>query len=278
MKKTTFIKILENWDSMDQDGKLDALQKMENELAFFQLRKPRSILLSEDKKFANTARYEKTLSDNILVGKGMLANVFDALAGLTAAGFKAYIDDFFKRDQKLQFLGKADLDKLITERFNSGVINNFFEKEGLGEIASLLSYENELSKTEAYTYLYLMLLESIDQAKDRDQAQNILVRLVKSNIDAQARENKLQTDCDYKFHMYLLNKKYMKQFSFKEIMQESPRSILTDTESDIAFEYKRLFGEISLEVSRGNQEGAYESLEAAAQRLMGFAKKANLKK
>lgn len=181
MVKNAFVEILTDWKNMSDVQKIKKLQELENNLAKFQGRCARTIVLS-DVNFSDTnqnyyasAYYDRETGENIYVLNLEEVAINNAL-NIIHEGIHAYIDDYLSGKVKnLKLLSKVNLEKFFMEEENLPQIYNEFYDGQMMPLFDRFFIEERLNFTESSLYFLKYLLDSIENKKDIEELNNFML-------------------------------------------------------------------------------------------------------
>lgn len=202
MKMNAFIDILINWDKMSRKRKLQRLQDLENMLARFQERKPRTVtdkiddeirrLIGEGREF--DGYYSRSNKKNICVAK-LDGNALDAIKNIIHEGFHAYIDDFVSGKVKtLKLYSKMSKELFEIQEENLEAISSHFRETERMPLFDSFYIEERVNYKENSMYMTKMIIDAIENPIDAMKLTEAFIFSLMYYCDNERRGKKLERE------------------------------------------------------------------------------------
>lgn len=201
MKTNAFIDILLNWDKMSKSKKVQRLQDLENMMARFQGRKPRTITTKIQDDFVakqigderDAIAFYNRGDKGKLYFIGLDMNADEAVKNLIHEGFHAYIDDFLSgRVTTLKLYSKLDIERFYIEEENLPAIHDAFKKSGMMPLYDSFYIEERLNHCENSLNMVKMIIDAIDSPMDAIKLQKFLIFALSFANENEKRGTKLE--------------------------------------------------------------------------------------
>lgn len=201
MKNNAFIDILLNWEKMSQSKKMQRLQDLENMIARFQGRKPRTIAIKYSSKFVADnigsfrdpeAFYLRSDSGKLYFFKFNLSAI-DAIKNIIHEGFHAYVDDFVSgRVSTLKLYSKIDKERFFIEEENLPAIHEAFEEGEKMLIYDSMYIEEKTNYYENSLYITKMIIDAIENPFDAVRLEKDFIQGLSYGMDNERRGHKFE--------------------------------------------------------------------------------------
>lgn len=201
MRNNAFIDILFNWEKMSKAKRVQRLQDLENMIARFQGRKPRTITTKYDPKFVkehvskdrNPEAFYSRNDRNRLYLLTLNMPAIDAIKNILHEGFHAYVDDFVSgRVSVLKLYSKLDSERFFIEEENLPAIYDEFEKNGRMLLFDSFYIEERSNYIENSIYMTKMIIDAIDNPVDAMSLQKHFIFALAFGVDNERRGHKLE--------------------------------------------------------------------------------------
>ncbi len=201
MKNNAFTDILFNWERMSQSKKLQRLQDLENMIARFQGRKPRTITINTNIDFIknNIGDYRSPEAYYSRSDKGRLyfvnlnLSAIDAIKNIIHEGFHAYVDDFVSgRVSVLKLLSEISEERFFIEEENLPAIHKAFEKSEKMPLYDSMYIEEKTNYYENSLYITKLIMDAIDSPFDAMRLQKSFVYGLAFGVDNERRGIKFE--------------------------------------------------------------------------------------
>ena len=173
MKLNAVTDLILNFDKMSQIKRLQRYQDLENMMASFQGRKPRTVtlkpnreVLQEIKKMGRSpvAYYSRNDRTKIYILK--IDSAIDVVKDIIHEGWHAYIDDFIRGVVSLKTYAPIDRNKFILEEEYIESIYKEFTSRDLMPLCDAFHYEERINYLENSIYLTKYIIDSIQNPTD----------------------------------------------------------------------------------------------------------------
>lgn len=208
MKNNAFTDILLNWDTMSNNKKIQRLQDLENMIARFQGRPPKTVTTKVEPELLEAIGQgrEPEACYNRRGGKiyffDLKMSAIDAIKNIIHEGFHAYVDDFIqgkapvlktysKVDQERFFIEEEHLDAIRT-RFSEGDSAHQKEQGGFFPLFDSLYIEELLNYQEDSMYIVKNILDSIESVPDAIRLQQDYIFAYGFDVDNELRAQKYE--------------------------------------------------------------------------------------
>ena len=204
MRNNAFTDILLNWETMSNNKKIQRLQDLENMIARFQGRRPKTVTnkiepdifkligKAREAEGCYSRRGGKIYFFNL---KGMSG--IDAIKNVIHEGFHAYVDDFIqgkvpvlktysKVDKERFFIEEENLETIKT-RFAEGDSKHSKEDSGFFPLFDSMYIEELLNYQEDSMYIVKNILDSIDSIPDAIKFQKAFLFAFAFDVDNELR-------------------------------------------------------------------------------------------
>ena len=200
MKKGTILQAIELWEKMNDAGKISALQLVERELASFQKRKQRALLLEQGK--IKPVLFSRDSHGNIVCYRLAPSCLKNLVLSITT-GTQAMLDDYacaqcdinsFQKFNKEEYAVHKET-YLYNVENTMMVCNNKVPDEVKVSMMSKSSYyENNFAREEAYLYLLRGLIRDCESLEDCLE----ILPIVKELLDIRDYELEVKAELDIK--------------------------------------------------------------------------------
>lgn len=208
MRNNAFTDILLNWEKMSNNKKIQRLQDLENMIARFQGRPPKTVTTKVEQELLEAIGQgrEPEACYNRRGGKiyffDLKMSAIDAIKNIIHEGFHAYVDDFIqgkapvlktysKVEQERFFIEEENLDAIRTT-FSDGDSKHPKEQGGFFPLFDSMYIEELLNYQEDSMYIVKNILDSIDSIPDAIKLQQAYIFAFGFDVDNELRARKYE--------------------------------------------------------------------------------------
>lgn len=200
MKKGTILQAIELWEKMNDAGKISALQLVERELASFQKRQQRAILLEQGK--IKPVLFSRNANGNIVCYRLAPTCLKNLVLSLTV-GTQSMLDDYacaqcdinsFQKFDKEEYAVHKETYLYNVENTMMACNNKVPDEVKVSMMSKSSYYENNFAREEAYLYLLRELIKSCESLEDCLE----VLPIVKELLDIRDYELEVKVELDIK--------------------------------------------------------------------------------